>query len=109
MPGRLQDVPTYGGCFQLWPPYPDVGIFYQNAIHGLYSQLSSFQDFILYTEVRLQKDQVTIVTFQFKLLEGGTDEKGTQTTMSQARQAVDCICQSTLSKITKVQELILRQ
>lgn len=70
-----------GGYFQFWPSYLDVRTFYQNAIHGLYSQLSSFQDFILYTEVRLQKDQgFHHCYFQLKLLEGGT-EKGTQTTM----------------------------
>lgn len=41
--------------FALWPLYLDAGTFHQNVIQGFYGQLSSFQDFILYTEMWLQE------------------------------------------------------
>ena len=44
-------------CFLWPPPYLDAGTFYQDAIQRFYGQLSSFQDFILYTEMWLQKNQ----------------------------------------------------
>lgn len=43
-------------CF-LWWPYLDAGTIDQNAMQGLYGQLGSFQDFVLYTEMWLQKNQ----------------------------------------------------
>lgn len=51
-------------CF-LWKPYLDAGTFYQAAIQRLYGQLGTFQDFVLYTEIWLQKNQ-DFLTFAFQ-------------------------------------------
>lgn len=56
----------------LWLPYLDAAAIHQDAVQGLDGQLGGFQDFVLDTAVRLQKNQECFALLsRLKLLEKG--------------------------------------